>query len=329
MNLHEKFYEDMEMELAEPTYRGYKREIDVFSQWVSDKRGKDDLESVSDRDIKYYLNHLSDEGYATSTIKTRYTAIRKFYSWLGDIYDNHHEELEPDDEDWKSPCKYINVRKLNAFKGNGESMKEKHAGENVSLSQENIQSLIDNVSNPKIRNKLLIALMYETGMRRHEARDVRLRDIDIDGGRVKIYDSKTDSTRIGTFGSRVKSLLREYILYGDRDSFKKSANSEYLFLSRQSEQMNVKQINRTVKKAAKNASIQEKVGEDQQGRPRYLITAHTLRKSFAMSCLENNISVREIQKALGHSDIPTTEDYLGLDNRDVTNTLEQFGPKLE
>ncbi len=319
----------MEMELAEHTYRGYKREIDVFSQWILDKRGKDDLENVSDRDIKYYLNHLSDEGYATSTIKTRYTAIRKFYSWLEKLHANPSVRFELENKEWESPCNFIDIGSLNVFKGNGESMKEKHAGENVSLSQEKIELLIDNVSNPTTRNELLIALMYETGMRRHEARDVRLRDIEIESGRVKIYDSKTDSTRMGAFDSRVKSLLRDYIHYGNRDTFKKSSNSDYLFLSRQSEKMNVKQINRTVKKAAENAGLQEKVGEDQQGRPRYLITAHTLRKSFAMSCLENDISVREIQKALGHSDIPTTEDYLGLDQRDVTNTLEKFGPKLE
>ncbi len=329
MNLYDDFCKDMKGDLAEETYRGYKSEINRFSQWIVDNRGKDSLADVSTRDIKAYLLHLSDEGYATSTIKTRYTAIRKFYSWLENLHGNPTEPFELENEEWESPCNFIDVGNLRVFKENGESMKEKHAGENVSLSQEKIQLLIDNVSSPKVRNKLLIALMYETGMRRHEARDLKQKDVRIEEGKVKIYDSKTDSTRTGTFGARVKSLLREYILYGNRDSFKKSADSEYLFLSRQSEQMNVKQINRTVKKAAENADIQEKVGEDQQGRPRYLITAHTLRKSFAMSCLKNDISVREIQKALGHSDIPTTEDYLGLDSKDITDTLEQFGPKLE
>lgn len=327
MNLLDDFYRYTEGVKAEKTFKSYKGTLDKFSDWVHN-RGKDSLADVSSTDIIEYLTHLANDGYATSTIKTRYTAIRAFYSWLDNKHNNPTESFSLDTNEWENPCDWIDVSDVKALNDNGATMKES-SGEKVDLSPEEVQELMNNVSSPETRNKLLIALIYETGMRRHEARDVTLRDIDIEAGTVDIHDSKTNDVRKGVFGSTVKSLLREYIIYGKRDAFKCSASSDYLFLSQQSEKMHTKQINRVVRKAAENADMQEVVGTDQQGRPRYLITAHTLRHSFAKNCLENGMDLRNIQEALGHADISTTEKYLGLDDKDVTDTLIAKGPRLE
>ncbi|QCS42868.1 tyrosine-type recombinase/integrase [Natrinema versiforme] len=329
MNVLDEFLRKKKIRGKKSTHANYKSTLSQYSEWIMNNTERGTLIDVSTTDIEEYLYHLSQDGYRTKSIRSQYTAIRSFYSWIEEQDSNSSEDFNLGKDSWESPCEYIKPSEMNILNNKEKSMKAEYGGENISLSSEEINQLIENVPEPVTRNKLLISIMAETGMRRHEARDVKIKKVRIDEGLVTIPDSKTGENRKGTFGSTTKSLLREWLIYGKRDGFKPSIRSDYLFLTTKSEKMSGKRINEIIKEAADNAGIQEVIGHDKRGNPRYKVTAHSLRHSFGMNLLEKGHDIRTIQEALGHEDVDTTEKYLGLDNKDVTDSIKAKGHFLD
>jgi integrase/recombinase XerD len=211
---------------------------------------------------------------------------------------------------------------------NGESKKAKKLKEKVTyLDSEEIDLLAENAPNPKLRNELLIRLLYQTGLRRGEMAETRLKDIDTDERAINVHATKTHLNRTVYYQPSLDTLLSRWINV-ERKALA-TAGSEYLFPTYKTEQISPKQISRTVKKAADAAGLQSRVYTNAAGHEQMEVTAHTLRHSFAVQCVKNEMNVRFIQKLMGHAKIETTERYLRVAGPDVRDAARKYGPGAE
>jgi integrase/recombinase XerD len=156
------------------------------------------------------------------------------------------------------------------------------------LSKEEITRLIEAARNPK--HRLLLMLLYSSGLRVGEVVRLRIEDIDVERGLVRVRDGKGGKDRHTLLSSKALAVLRAY-----RDIF---GCQRWVFEGgRHGRHYTSRSVQHVVHQCAVRAGI-----------PR-ADTPHTLRHSFATHLLEAGTDLRYIQELLGHGSSRTTEIY--------------------
>jgi site-specific recombinase XerD len=156
------------------------------------------------------------------------------------------------------------------------------------LSKEDIARLIDAARNPK--HRLMLMLLYSSGLRVGEVVRLRIDDIDVERGLVRVRDGKGGKDRHTLLSSKALAVLRAY-----RDLF---GCQRWVFEGgRHGRHYTARSVQHVVQHCAIRAGI-----------PR-AVTPHTLRHSFATHLLEAGTDLRYIQELLGHGSSRTTEIY--------------------
>lgn len=224
--------------------------------------------SLNKDDVINYLKFLDDQKLSNKSIGTILSSLRCFYSYL---LDNG----------------YIN---LNIFKLISNPKLEKKLPS--FLSYEEIRIVLDSIDTDNIlsiRNKMIIELLYATGIRVSELRNIKINDIDFNNKSIKVF-GKGSKERIVFFGDYAYDAIK---LYLDNRELK----SEYLILNNKGKQISVRGIELIIKNVIDKACIKTKV------------SPHTFRHTFATHMLNNGCPLKSVQELLGHASLSSTEIY--------------------
>ena len=185
-----------------------------------------------------------------------------------------------------------------------------------SLSEDEVHRLIHAMDKPdpnngsthhleasKLRNKVILAILYSTGLRVSELVNLRINSID-PGERTIRIRGKGEKDRIVLFDDRTQRLIEDYLE-------KRPQDSEYLFINRSGNHLTPRYIQMMIKDYAKAAGIKKRV------------TPHILRHSFATHLLKHGVDIRAIQQLLGHSNLSTTQIYTSVDMHTLKNVYDQ------
>lgn len=270
-----------------------------------------DPENCDHKKISEFLWDLQAKGYAESTVIGHYRTLRHFYNYLTDweevIKKNPFEALSKSD-----------FEDTNNGKGSDRAKQRKY------IKYEEKEKLKENAPTPKLRNVLLIELAFQTGLREKELVKVELTDIDREDRRITVY-GKGDKERKVFYQPSLDSLLDRYLNYV-RPEFYYADESPYLFLSDRSKQLNRNRPGRIIKEAAENAGILKELPEAVNGNSRYWPTTHNLRHGHAIFALRSpEITLRDLQKQLGHHSLEVTEGYLDMIAEDRQRAYQSFG----
>jgi len=166
----------------------------------------------------------------------------------------------------------------------------------IVLSKDDILKMIDSIENPK--HKLLLELMYGSGLRVGEAVKIKIEDFDISSKTLHVKNGKGSKDRIVNLSER---------FIGNFAKFVNGKSSGYLFESAHRIGNNIS--SRTAEKIVKNSLRKADITKNAH--------PHTLRTSFATHLIENGIDISCVQKLLGHSRISTTQTYLRLSSESL------------
>ncbi len=166
----------------------------------------------------------------------------------------------------------------------------------IVLSKDEVLKMIDSLKNPK--HKLLLELMYGSGLRVGEAIKVKIGDFDVNGKTLHVKNGKGSKDRIVNLSER---------FIGNFAKFVNGKSSGYLFESahRIGNHISSRTAEKIVKNSLRKANITKKAHP------------HTLRTSFATHLIENGIDISYVQNLLGHSRISTTQTYLRLSQSSI------------
>lgn len=143
------------------------------------------------------------------------------------------------------------------------------------------------------RDRLMLSLMYGCGLRVSEVIGLTWNDLrpHQDGGKCTVF-GKGSKTRVVIIPPWLWGLLKEF------EKFNRV--NQWVFVSRNENQMERSVVHRMIKRACKRAGIDERV------------SSHWLRHSHASHSLEAGCNLRLLQQSLGHASVTTTERYLHI-----------------
>lgn len=230
-----------------------------FQKTLLSKGSKRTPEDITMADIRAYLAFLtSDKALSPNSVNLAISALKFLYNKILE------KDLFSKVEYQKTPKKLP-----------------------VVLTKDEIGHMIDLTKNKK--HKLLLELLYSTGMRVNEAVNLRIRDILYDEKKAFVKYGKGQRERFVPLSNRLIKHLKSYIK-------RRKKGSIYVFCSRNGP-LTTRQAQRIVKIAAKRAGIQKKV------------FCHAFRSSFATHLLATGHDIRAIQELLGHQFLDTTQKY--------------------
>ncbi len=163
------------------------------------------------------------------------------------------------------------------------------------LKQDELKALLE--APRRMRDRLIIKLLYETGMRVGELAALTIGDVDLEAGEITIQQAKRhkEGRKVPLVNSWTKSMLRDYI--GTRKMRK-----DPLFVSNKRTPLSRRQVERLI------SNYGEQIGLEKDKRH-----PHVLRHTHAVYSLKSGIDLRTLQQNLGHSSIEVTAIYLTMD----------------
>ncbi len=185
------------------------------------------------------------------------------------------------------------------------------------LSVEEIDALISAIdlsANEVERNRAMLETLYGCGLRVSELVSLKISDLFFDEGFIKIT-GKGNKQRFVPIGNLTQKYIQMYSNYKRAELKIKKGHEDTLFLNRRGGQLTRAMIFTIIKDLATKIELKKS------------ISPHTLRHSFATHLLENGADLRSIQLMLGHESITTTEIYVHLDRRFLTEVINAFHPR--
>jgi integrase/recombinase XerD len=185
------------------------------------------------------------------------------------------------------------------------------------LSVEEIDTLIsviDLSSNEGERNRAILETLYGCGLRVSELVSLKISDLFFEEGFIKIT-GKGNKQRFVPIGNLTQKYIQIYRDFKRTHLNIKKGHEDTLFLNRRGNQLSRAMIFTIIKDLAIQINLNKS------------ISPHTLRHSFATHLLENGADLRSIQLMLGHESITTTEIYVHLDRRFLTEVINNFHPR--
>ena len=285
-----KEYLDKELGYSEDTITNYVIDLNQYAQFLVLK--KINFKNINKDNVRDYLKYLDKKKLSNKSIARKMSSLRSFYNYLLDI----------------------KVVKSNVFKSINNPKIEKKLPE--FLNYEEITNLLESVdtSTPLgIRNRLLLELIYATGLRLSECANLKINDFNESDLSIKVM-GKGKKERIVYYGEYAKKYLDLY-LSGARDKLLKNKQSEYLFINHLGYELHVEGIEKVLKVQVKKIALKHK------------ISIHTLRHTFATHLLNNGADIKTVQELLGHSSLATTEIYTHITNDRIRDVYLKTHPR--
>ena len=161
-----------------------------------------------------------------------------------------------------------------------------------------------------LRNRCMLELMYRAGLRVGEVGALEPRDVDVAGGTIRVVDGKGGDGTAYFAADLVRPHLEEWLRERRR---RKIGAGAQLFTTLKGGPVSVRYVEQMVARMKRRAGITS------------VCTPHVLRHTFATELLDEGFNIREVQDALRHADISTTEVYTHVLNTQLRDRIQRRG----
>lgn len=273
--------------LTPKTLAWYTHALDIFVTYA-ERRDIASTGVVSASTLRHFLVWLANEHNAGG-VRNIFGAVRAFIHWYG---------VEIADADWQNPLPRVRQpRRPDTIE--------------PPLELADFQAMVDACEVRTLigdRDRALLLLLLDSGLRHAECTDLRVGDVDLNTGQVMVRSGKGRKTRIAFVGSKTRRVLASYLRRrGD------PAPDTPLWMTRNGDAMSKGGIREIIRRRARQAGI------DEPG-------LHEFRRAFAINYLRNGGDMLTLQRLLGHSDLTIIQRYVKLLDADLQAAHKNASP---
>ncbi len=164
------------------------------------------------------------------------------------------------------------------------------------------------------RDRTILEVLYSTGARKEEIRNILLTDVDYNDGIIRINCGKGGKDRVVPIGKIACRYLENYIK-AVRPELIRDPYNNHLFLSLKGNKISKNMVWEIVKSYARKAKLKKN------------ISPHTFRHTCATLMLRNKANIRHIQEMLGHASLDSTQVYTSVSITDLKEVHSRCHPR--
>lgn len=285
------YYMRYELNYSVHTVLSYKKDLEQFAAFAADGDSEFAAAGVGTADVRAWVYDLSQRrGLAVRTVRRKMQALRAFYKFLlkrGEVAQNPVDDIPMAKLPKRLP-EFVGEKKMDEILDGGFS----------------------HTDFEQVRNRLIVAMLYETGMRRAEL--VGLTDADIDTRRCELkVHGKRNKDRIVPFCEELRSLIE---LYRPLRAKLSASGNDAFFLT------------------AKGAPVYDKLVYNVVSQTLSAVTSgrrspHTLRHSYASVMLNHGAGINSVKELLGHESLAATQVYTHITYSELKRNYKHAHPR--
>lgn len=285
-------YLEKQKNYSSHTVKNYKIDITEFNDYLSLKEF--DYLNVDYDFIKGYLASLYNKKLSRASIARKLSSLRSFYKYLFNndlIKTNPFKYVSTPKKEKKLP-KYLGVEELEIIFATPDI--------NLPLGQ---------------RDRLILEVLYATGIRVSELVNIKISDINFKKEEIIIL-GKGNKERIVPFGDYCLDYMNVFIKNGRKKILEKHhIDSDYLIINERGKKITTRGVEKLIDNIVKKASLKKHV------------SPHMLRHSFATHLLNEGCDILTVQELLGHDSLETTQIYTHVSNERLREVYLKCHPR--
>ena len=294
MNKVDRFLNFLELnkKYSTNTVKSYQIDILQFFDYLSNYYPETKPEEVQEIQVRSWLVQIMEKGIKSRSVRRKVSSLKTFYNYLiqqSEATTNPIEKLVVP-RFKKPPPQYV--------------------------SQDDINNLFDTIGFKEDvegnRDKLIIEMLYSTGIRLSELISIKHHDIDIYNSTIKIT-GKGDKQRIIPIIPCLLKTINNYI--DEKGKLFPVDGNEYLLITKKGKKLYPKFVYRVVNKYLNQITTLEKK------------SPHILRHTFATHMLYNDAELNSVKELLGHANLSATQVYTHNTVEKLKKVYKQAHPK--
>ena len=287
----DKFLEYIQQEkrYSPNTITSYRKDLEDFLSFLMDREGLEDLQKVEKKMVRNFIVFLSEKGLTKRSINRKISTLKSFYAFLQRI-----------SLIGVSPVEGISTLKF-------------YPEKQIPFSKEEMQDLSAVLDSGEVEllDRLIIEVLYQTGMRRAELCNLLLENVHFYRNEITVI-GKGNKQRIVPISP---VLMQELKIYNDEYRKPNLDANLYFFVTPKGKKITEKFVYLLVIRYLSAVSSKRKR------------SPHILRHSFATHILNNGAEISKVKKMMGHASLSSTQVYTNADIEQLKNIFNKTHPR--